>query len=277
MPGYVEDVYDYIDSEDSTFKDKVSKEDFKTAIKDKSYSDEIYGYMAELDSSFKDKIDEQVFFESVSGDGDPTKKSKEKVVSQFDVKDEDLFDEQTVNDRFNPYIEALSNPDYRSEKVTDDKSRLTELAQVESDKQEFLQLINDPDSKDKIKAAQLLENLSAKMAPSEEEVDAKVKQQKDALQNTNLTQQSGGKFAGTSLMYALADKDNNADLINRSLPNQKNKDSWSKMAYDAQAKKWLKDPNDLSSGYKAQPEGTSLKGRDIFSLRFYSKDPCLYL
>jgi len=261
MPGYAEEVYDYIDSEDSTFKDKVSKEDFKTATKEKSYSDEIYGYMAELDSSFKDKIDEQVFFEAIS-DGSKKPKDKE-VVSQFDVKDEDLFDEQTVNDKFNPYIEALSNPNYRSDKVTDDKSRLAELAKIESDKQEFLQLINDPDSKDKIKAAQLLENLSAKMAPSEEEVDAKVKQQKDALQNTNLTQQSGGKFAGTSLMYALADKENNKDLINKSLPNQKNKDSWSKMAYDAQAKKWLKDPNDLSSGYKAQPEGTSLKGRDM--------------
>jgi hypothetical protein len=118
MPGYVEDVYDYIDSEDSTFKDKVSKEDFKTAIKDKSYSDEIYGYMAELDSSFKDKIDEQVFFESVSGDGDPTKKSKEKVVSQFDTEDPALFDKQTIDKRFDGYIKLLEDTEYRSDKIT---------------------------------------------------------------------------------------------------------------------------------------------------------------
>jgi len=176
MPGYVEEVYDYIDSEDSTFKDKVSKEDFKTAIKDKSYSDEIYGYMTELDSSFKDKIDEQVFFESVSGDGDPSK--KEKIVSQFDTEDPVLFDEQTINKRFDGYIKLLEDSEYRNDKITSDTQRVAELEKVKGQKQEFLDLLSVEGSEDKIKAAQALKNLQQSNIPTEEDIAKEISDNK---------------------------------------------------------------------------------------------------
>jgi hypothetical protein len=133
MPGYSDEIYDFIASQDSSFKDDKSKEDFNNDIKDKDYSNEIFSFLVSSDSTFKDDYNEESFYEAIS-DGSK-KPEEEEVVSQFDVKDKDLFDEQTVNDKFNPYIEALSNPDYRSEKVTDDKSRLAELAKIESDKQ----------------------------------------------------------------------------------------------------------------------------------------------
>ena len=176
MPGYVEEVYDYIDSEDSTFKDKVSKEDFKIAIKDKSYSDEIYGYMTELDSSFKDKIDEQVFFESVSGDGDPSK--KQKIVSQFDVKDEDLFDKQTIDKRFDGYIKLLEDTKYRNDKITSDTQRIAELEKVKGQKQEFLDLLDVEGSEDKIAAAQAMKNLQQSNIPTEEEIAKEISDNK---------------------------------------------------------------------------------------------------
>lgn len=125
MPGYAEEVYDYIDSQDLSFKDKVSKEDFKIAIKDKSYSDKIYGYMAELDSSFKDKIDDQVFFESVSGDGDPSEEevkepAKEEGINRESLANKyDLIINQFEDKKFKPELAG----DAREKAINDIKSK----------------------------------------------------------------------------------------------------------------------------------------------------------
>ena len=179
MPGYVEEVYDYIDSEDSTFKGKVSKEDFKTAVKEKSYSDEIYGYMAELDSGFKDKINEQVFFESISGNGDPSKNPKDKeVVSQFDTEDPALFDKQTIDKKFDGYIKLLEDTEYRNDNITSDTQRIAELEKVKGQKQEFLDLLDVEGSEDKIAAAQAMKNLQQSNIPTEEDIAKEISDNK---------------------------------------------------------------------------------------------------
>ena len=54
MPGYSEEIYDFIVSQDSSFKDDKSKEDFNNDIKDKDYSNEIFSFVASADNIFKD-------------------------------------------------------------------------------------------------------------------------------------------------------------------------------------------------------------------------------
>jgi hypothetical protein len=178
MPGYVEEVYNYIDSEDSTFKEKVSKEDFKTAVKERSYSDEIYGYMSGLDSSFKEQVDEEVFFESLSEK--PKKpEDKEKIVSKYDVEDSDLFDEETINNRFDGYIGLLEDPKYTNSKITNDTQRLAELAKVKAEKEKFIGLLKVDGAQDKIKAAQLLKKIELSTIPSEETIALEIERNQE--------------------------------------------------------------------------------------------------
>ena len=178
MPGYVEEVYNYIDSEDSTFKEKVSKEDFKTAVKERSYSDEIYGYMSGLDSSFKEQVDEEVFFESLSEE--PKKpEDKEKIVSKYDVEDSDLFDEETINNRFDGYIGLLEDPKYTNSKITNDTQRLAELAKVKAEKEKFIGLLKVDGAQDKIKAAQLLKKIELSTIPSEETIALEIERNQE--------------------------------------------------------------------------------------------------
>ena len=162
MPGYVEDVYDYIDSEDSTFKDKVSKEDFKTAIKDKSYSDEIYGYMAELDSGFKDKIDEQVFFESVS-EGEIVEKDVVK-----DPKKEEGINRDSLANKYDLIINQFEDQKFKPELIGEDREKA--INEIKSKKD---QALKDFDSDEDISGfADRIYKLGKKYALTQEDIDA---------------------------------------------------------------------------------------------------------
>ena len=162
MPGYVEDVYDYIDSEDSTFKDKVSKEDFKTAIKDKSYSDEIYGYMAELDSGFKDKINEQVFFESVS-EGEIVEKDVVK-----DPKKEEGINRDSLANKYDLIINQFEDQKFKPELIGEDREKA--INEIKSKKD---QALKDFDSDEDISGfADRIYKLGKKYALTQEDIDA---------------------------------------------------------------------------------------------------------
>jgi len=162
MPGYAEEVYDYIDSEDSTFKDKVSKEDFKTAIKDKSYSDEIYGYMAELDSGFKDKIDEQVFFEAIS-DGS---KGKEGEVKKEEVEEEGINRDSLAN-KYDLIINQFEDKKFKPELIGEDREKA--ISDIKSKKD---QALKDFDSDEDIAGfADRIYKLGKKYSLTQEDID----------------------------------------------------------------------------------------------------------
>ena len=166
MPGYVEEVYDYIDSEDSTFKGKVSKEDFKTAVKEKSYSDEIYGYMAELDSGFKDEINEQVFFESISGNGDPSKKPKDKEVVK-DPKKEGINRESLAN-KYDLIINQFEDEKFKPELIGEDREKA--ISDIKSKKDQAL--IDFDSDEDIADFADKIYKLGKKYSLTQEDIDA---------------------------------------------------------------------------------------------------------
>ena len=168
MPGYSEEIYDFIVSQDSSFKDDKSKEDFNNDIKYKNYSNEIFSFLVDADSTFKDDYNEESFYEAVSG-GSKKQKDKE-VVSQFDTEDPALFDKQTIDKRFDGYIKLLEDTEYRNDNITSDTQRIAELEKVKGQKQEFLDLLDVEGSEDKIAAAQAMKNLQQSNIPTEEDI-----------------------------------------------------------------------------------------------------------
>ena len=176
MPGYSEEIYDFIVSQDSSFKDDKSKEDFNNDIKYKNYSNEIFSFLVDADSTFKDDYNEESFYEAVSG-GSKKQKDKE-VVSQFDTEDPALFDKQTIDKRFDGYIKLLEDTEYRNDNITSDTQRIAELEKVKGQKQEFLDLLDVEGSEDKIAAAQAMKNLQQSNIPTEEDIAKEISDNK---------------------------------------------------------------------------------------------------
>ena len=53
---YLQSLYDYISSNDATYKDDVSFDDFKISMGDRKYASNMYGYITDLDPTYKQDI-----------------------------------------------------------------------------------------------------------------------------------------------------------------------------------------------------------------------------
>jgi hypothetical protein len=151
-----------------TFKNRLENEEgYADAVADTAISEELY---------IGDKENFQVEYFSELKEG--KKPEEEEVVSQFDTEDPALFDEETINNRFDGYIKLLENPEYRNDNITSDTQRLAALETAKGHKQEFLDLLSVEGSEDKIKAAQALKNLQQSNIPTEEDIAKEISDNK---------------------------------------------------------------------------------------------------
>ena len=150
-----------------TFKNRLENEEgYADAVADTAISEELY---------IGDKENFQVEYFSELKKG---KKGEEEVVSQFDTEDPALFDEETINKRFDGYIKLLEDSEYRNDNITSDTQRIAELEKVKGQKQEFLDLLDVEGSEDKIAAPQAMKNLQQSNIPTEKDIAKEISDNK---------------------------------------------------------------------------------------------------
>ena len=182
-----------------TFKNRLENEKgYADSVADVAISEELYigdkknfefEYFSELKKGKK------------SGGSD---KDKEKIVSRFDVEDPDLFDEQTINAKFDPYIDLLKTEGYTNTDVKTETQRLAKLAEVESLKKENLDLLKVDGAQDKIKAANLLKRIEASTIPSDEEIALEIERnQKEYLESKSDKKEYVEKKSGAVSDYII--------------------------------------------------------------------------
>ena len=64
---YLQSLYDYISSNDATYKDDVSFDDFKISMGDRKYASNMYGYITDLDPTYKQDIGIKDFLANIDG------------------------------------------------------------------------------------------------------------------------------------------------------------------------------------------------------------------
>ena len=84
---YLQSLYEYISSNDSTYKDDVSFEDFKISMGDRKYAANMYGYITDLDPSYKQDVGIKDFLDNING-----QKKKEESESSLEDGSLDSFD-----------------------------------------------------------------------------------------------------------------------------------------------------------------------------------------
>jgi len=271
---YASEIFETLTFDDSNF----TITDFKSRIKnDDSFLSNVYNTLDSIDDTFIQRMegesDEDKFktFETrILNFEKSSKKDGEEenieVKSQFDVED-DAFDTK----EYDQYLELLQKPnqtiakDENGEPLVGDKLA-KKIAEVQAERKEFVGLMSGSGGNDRLTAAKLLKNIEIETQATDEEINEKITQKKESLKNANLLQQSGGKYVGSSLIYALANKEENQDLINRSLPIDSNKKRWKDISYNKLAKKWYGekyDPNNAAT-WKLKPlsNNESRKGSD---------------
>ena len=84
---YLQSLYDYISSNDATYKDDVSFDDFKISMGDRKYASNMYGYITDLDPTYKQDIGIKDFLANIDG-----QKKKEESESNLEDGSLDSFD-----------------------------------------------------------------------------------------------------------------------------------------------------------------------------------------
>lgn len=84
---YLQSLYDYISSNDSTYQDDVSFENFKISMGDRKYAANMYGYITDLDPSYKQDVGIKDFLDNING-----QKKKEESESNLEDGSLDSFD-----------------------------------------------------------------------------------------------------------------------------------------------------------------------------------------
>nr|AKH48682.1 hypothetical protein [uncultured marine virus] len=199
-----------------TFKNRLENEKgYADSVADVAISEELYiGDKKNFEVEYFSELKEG----KKSGGSD---KDKEKIVSRFDVEDPDLFDEQTINDKFDPYIDLLKTEGYTNTDVKTETQRLAKLAEVESLKKENLDLLKVDGAQDKIKAANLLKRIEASTIPSDEEIALEVERnQKEYLESKSDKKEYVEKKSGAVSDYIIGLENNDINFLN--LPTDEN-------------------------------------------------------
>lgn len=162
MPGYSEEIYDFIVSQDSSFKDDKSKEDFNNDIKDKNYSNEIFSFLVDVDSTFKDDYNEESFFEAVSEGGIP-----EKDVVKEPKKEEGINRESLAN-KYDLIINQFEDQKFKPELIGEEREKA--INEIKSKKD---QALKDFDSDETIAGfADRIYKLGKEYSLTQEDIDA---------------------------------------------------------------------------------------------------------
>ena len=80
---YLQSLYEYIGSNDASYKDDVSFDDFKISMGDRKYAANMYGYITDLDPTYKQDIGIKDFLDNIKG-------SKKKEESESNLEDGSL-------------------------------------------------------------------------------------------------------------------------------------------------------------------------------------------
>jgi len=164
MPGYSDEIYDFIASQDSSFKDDKSKEDFNNDIKDKNYSNEIFSFLVSSDSTFKDDYNEESFYEAIS---DGSKKPEEEVVVQQPKKEEGINRDSLAN-KYDLIINQFEDQKFKPELIGEDREKA--ISDIKSKKD---QALKDFDSDEDIASfADRIYKLGKKYSLTQEDIDA---------------------------------------------------------------------------------------------------------
>ncbi len=161
MPGYSDEIYDFIVSQDSSFKDDKSREDFNQDIKDRNYSNKIFSYISDLDESFKNDYDEDSFYADVS----------ETVIEEKSIKEptkEEGINRESLANKYDLIINQFEDKKFKPELVGDAREKA--INDIKSKKE---QALKDFDSDSDIASfADRIYKLGKKYALTQDDIDA---------------------------------------------------------------------------------------------------------